>query len=644
MLHLTFLLHLQAISFLFILFFLISIATFSVFALADSPTNTSFTSVKPIQCRCLPSQPCWPSAEIWNTFNATVGGRLIATFPIARACYDPYFDPVACRDVQLHYHDLYWRQSQPATAQYLNWESKTGKGEVTQDCFGYDDRHRQQTCQQGAVPLYTVKALSITDVQATVRFASTHNIWLTVKNTGHDLLGRSMAPNSISLWTHFMNNVDVVDSFVPEGAPSLPQGASGENAIVLEPGVLWQDAYEAVHAKNRVVVGGTEATVGAVGGYCLGGGHSPLSPRHGLCVDNVLQYKIVTPDGEVKVANAYQNQDLLWALRGGGPGFGVVVEAVYRTHPALDNGVAYVTALIGTYSKETKTRIVREILAHQLEWSKDGWTGSTYVDGSTISVLYALPNGTVERARASFSPLFDSIRSIKSSFLGLSGAFILAVNYSHHPSFLAAYNSLSQLILDKAAGIHRLAGSRLIPQSLFESHQSISALAGTLGEIQDMIEDSGGGRGVDDNQGGLRRGYSIGLVAGGEVASAAENNRSSETSVHPAWRKALTLIQVVVDWDSKNSDSQVSYSQEVDIQQALTGSIGRLIDLTPGSGTYVNEANPNEPDWQQNFWGDNYQRLYEIKTRVDPESLFVCLRCVGSEKWDEDMMCPSSDS
>ncbi|KAG0069364.1 hypothetical protein BGZ93_008889 [Podila epicladia] len=441
-----------------------------------------------------------------------------------------------------------------------------------------------------------------------------------------------------------MNKIDVVDGFVPDGAPSHSQGISGENAIVLEPGVLWRDAYAAVDAKNRIVVGGAEPTVGAVGGYCLGGGHSPLSPLHGLCVDNVLQYKVVTADGEVKVANAYQNQDLSWALRGGGPGFGVVVEAVYRTHPVLDNGVAHVTASIFAHSKEAKNRVVREVFARQLEWSKGGWAGTTYVDDSRIVLLYVLPNGTVEQARAIFGPFFELIRSIKQSFLGQGGAVILSLDYGHHPSFFTTYNALSQLILDKLAGIHRLAGSRLIPLSLFDSHQSISTLAATMGEIQETIETSGGGRDVSSILGGLRRGYLIDLVASGEVASAAENNRSSETSVHPAWRKALTLILVVVDWDPKNSESHISHAQQLDIQQALTKSIGHLINLTPDSGSYVNEANPNEPDWQQNFWGDNYQRLYSIKKRVDPEGLFVCRRCVGSEDWVEDTMCPSNDS
>lgn len=67
-----------------------------------------------------------------------------------------------------------------------------------------------------------------------------------------------------------------------------------------------------------------------------GGGHSVLSPVYGLGVDRVLQYKIVTPDGQLRTANECQNSDLFWALRGGGGGtFGVVLEATHKAEKQL---------------------------------------------------------------------------------------------------------------------------------------------------------------------------------------------------------------------------------------------------------------------------------------------------------------------
>jgi hypothetical protein len=88
-------------------------------------------------------------------------------------------------------------------------------------------------------------------------------------------------------------------------------------------------------------VGGAAPTVGAAGGWALGGGHSPLAKQFGLGADSTslpkllsnaecthtpldaVEFEIVTPDGELRTVNAYRNKDLFWALRGGGPGFGV---------------------------------------------------------------------------------------------------------------------------------------------------------------------------------------------------------------------------------------------------------------------------------------------------------------------------------
>ncbi len=64
-------------------------------------------------------------------------------------------------------------------------------------------------------------------------------------------------------------------------------------------------------------------------------------------------------------------------------------------------------------------------------------------------------------------------------------------------------------------------------------------------------------------------------------------------------------------------------------------------DATPGAGSYVNETDYFEPNWQQEFWGENYQRLSQIKRKYDPDGLFFCHHCVGSEQWTKDGMCRS---
>lgn len=79
-------------------------------------------------------------------------------------------------------------------------------------------------------------------------------------------------------------------------------------------------------------------------------------------------------------------------------------------------------------------------------------------------------------------------------------------------------------------------------------------------------------------------------------------------------------------------------TQQVQILQTVAGG--------SQSGSYMNEADPNEKDWQQKFFGtmDNYNRLKSIKDKVDPNGIFVCLKCVGSEDWSDDLNCPKTSN
>ncbi|EAU36844.1 predicted protein [Aspergillus terreus NIH2624] len=63
-------------------------------------------------------------------------------------------------------------------------------------------------------------------------------------------------------------------------------------------------------------------------------------------------------------------------------------------------------------------------------------------------------------------------------------------------------------------------------------------------------------------------------------------------------------------------------------------STGAMKNLAPGTGTYGNEADPYDPDWKQDWFGDQYDKLRSIKM-YDPEDVFWCWRCVGNEDWEE---------
>jgi FAD/FMN-containing dehydrogenase len=66
-------------------------------------------------------------------------------------------------------------------------------------------------------------------------------------------------------------------------------------------------------------------------------------------------------------------------------------------------------------------------------------------------------------------------------------------------------------------------------------------------------------------------------------------------------------------------------------RDAVNAAMQPLVAIAPDAGSYVNETDYFEPDWQRAFWGENYPKLLAIKRTYDPDNLFTCHHCVGSE-------------
>ncbi len=99
-----------------------------------------------------------------------------------------------------------------------------------------------------------------------------------------------------------------------------------------EPGVVWAEFDRETQAFGLATTGGLVGSTG-IAGYTLGGGYGWLQSKHGLACDNLLSADVVTADGRLLRASAEENSDLFWALRGGGGNFGVVTSYEYRLHP-----------------------------------------------------------------------------------------------------------------------------------------------------------------------------------------------------------------------------------------------------------------------------------------------------------------------
>lgn len=174
--------------------------------------------------------------------------------------------------------------------QWSNWETWPEKDE---QC--YIETPQSTPCKQGRIPLLSVKVKEAKHIQEAVKFAAKHNLKLVIKNSGHDFIGRSSAPNSLQIFTHDMKEISIVDEFVPT-VPVNTGTPPSTKAVKLGAGVQLHEMYSYLGSKGVMVVAGTANTVGITGGYIQGGGHSLLGWLHGMASDNALEFEVVLAD------------------------------------------------------------------------------------------------------------------------------------------------------------------------------------------------------------------------------------------------------------------------------------------------------------------------------------------------------------
>ncbi|KND93023.1 hypothetical protein TOPH_02171 [Tolypocladium ophioglossoides CBS 100239] len=563
------------------------------------------------RCRCRPHRPCWPSHDKWHALNSSIDGNLAAVLPVAHACKEPFLDASACNASTAKSTDSAWRAAQPGAVQWTNWEAWP---ERNQTC--YFDSSKNIPCGQGRVSLFSALVDKAEHIQAAVRFAATYDLRLAIKNSGHCFLGRSTAPESLQISTNKMKSIAFTDQFRPAGAS--PRQLGKGPAVTIGAGVNLKELYAAAAKLNLTLVAGLAHTLGAAGGYIQGGGHSPLGNWKGMASDNALEFTVVNAKGELVPANDYQNQDLFWALRGGGGGtFGVVVSVTVRTFPSVpavfvDFGFAVPQGNLSAYWDLT-----RDFHSHLVAISDAGGCGYYSVspqpqdtNGTEVMLLYGgflfLNETQTDKVHKVIDPLTADVRRNAGP-----GSFW---NVNILPQISEWIDMALKGDADTTGGIVIL-GSRMISRDFLTKSDGPKRLTDAL----NSISESAGAVGFTGH-----------VVAGGAVAKSAV-----DSALNPVWRRTITHIVFGVDWNSTTP-----LAEQKEIQDRLANvQVEKLRALEPDMGAYLNEANAYEKDFQTSFWGDNYKRLYEIKQKLDPEGLFIARKGVGSEDWDDAGLC-----
>jgi hypothetical protein len=341
-----------------------------------------------------------------------------------------------------------------------------------------------------------------------------------------------------------------------------------------------------------------------MGGYMLGGGHSPLSSLYGLAADHVLGFEVVTPLGEFLSANSTSNTDLFWALRGGGGGtFGVVTSVTVKAFKDFP-----VTAASWTFDS-TKLGIdkfwaaSKAFIDHTID-NVDAGTYSYWVmvqnangkDYSFTMQPFFAPNKTLKETNTILSPLFSKLTSLNIPF---------SPKITEYKGFYAAWQA--EFVPRGGTNVNNAFGSRLFPRSNFNSETGRNI---TFNALRQAVE---GGSSI------IAFTMAPTLARGG----------NPDNSANPAWR--TSVIHAIL---GRRLPMTGSASEILAARNAFTnGTMQKLRDITPGSGSYVNEADRLEPNWQQSFWGSKYSKLLQIKQDWDSKNVFWVPNGVGSEGW-----------
>jgi FAD/FMN-containing dehydrogenase len=155
------------------------------------------------------------------------------------------------------------------------------------------------------------------DVVAVVRWARSRGLRVAPQGTGHNAAAMGSLAHTVLVKTERMRGVEVD----PETRTAR-----------VEAGVLWAEVSEAAAEHGLAALAGSSPDVGVVG-YSLGGGISWLGRRHGLASNSVTAVELVNAAGEIVRADARNESELFWALRGGGGSFGVVTALEFSLYP-----------------------------------------------------------------------------------------------------------------------------------------------------------------------------------------------------------------------------------------------------------------------------------------------------------------------
>lgn len=425
---------------------------------------------------------------------------------------------------------------------------------------GYDEARSVWNGMINRYPDLIVQPAGVSDVTTSVDFARKNDLLLAAKGGGHNIAGNAVADGGLMIDLSPMDSVRIDPD---------------ERIARVESGATLGDFDHEAQAFDLATPLGINSTTG-VAGLTLGGGFGWLTRKYGMTIDNLRSVDIVTADGELRHASEEENSDLFWGVRGGGGNFGVVTSFEFDLH---ELGPEVLAGPI-VYPGEDAVDVLRNVRDFNADAPDESavWVIlrnapplpflPERVHGVGVAIVVAFYAGDIDTGEEVLAPVREHGEPIAD-----------AVGPHEYVEFQRAFDPL----LTEGA------------RNYWKSHN--------FGELSDEAIDTA----VE---------YAANLPSAlseiffGQVGGAMARVPPDATA-YPH-RDAEYVMNVHTRWEDPDDDEEcIAWAREFydAMAQYATG------------GVYVNFI--SEREGQETLgYGQNYERLVELKSEYDPENLF----------------------
>ena len=405
------------------------------------------------------------------------------------------------------------------------------------------------------------------DVSKAVDFAMSHKILVSVRSGGHHVAGNSLCQGGLTIDLTYMNRVEVNQS---------------DMSVRAQGGALLDDVDRMTQLYGLATPFGVVSKTG-IAGLTLGGGYGHLRRKYGLTIDNLLSVELVQADGRVIRADESHYPDLLWALKGGGGNFGIVTEFQYKLHKVgpilyqvytaypLSDGID-----VMKNGREFLSNYVSEDVSAEFQLAKipDSRFYPMEMRGKSVVVMRAVYAGSPEKGVEEMEPL----RNLGESLYDSSGP----------RSYIDIQTYTDKTVPD---------GNRYYSTGIMVQKLKDELLELMIEEYSTVDLDDVGVTGI------WHTGGAISKVGISETAYVARDNQY--------------MIVIDLGWTKKEHDSeQITWGRRLK---------ERIKEIYPEKEetAYINfQPGENEKLEISAAYGNNYERLSEIKKKYDPENFF----------------------